>query len=257
MSFIAIVILMVQLILDQAPIRYFLIFIPVVFFLVEAFVDRPMIYDESGLNPSILLWFFVPIIPMAYLMSTSFSDPDIWPLVAIPVMMLVTFILYYFYVLHGGADAKAVLALAILLPYYPYLKGITDHGADQQIVTAMQPLFPFAFVILLNSSLIALVLPVAYLFINLKNGNIGFPQMFFGYKTDIASAKKSFVWPMEYLEDGKRKIRLRPMDEGENIYDSLPSDEMIWVTPKIPFIVLMFMGFILSFLIGNPIMHML
>ncbi len=257
MSILAIVVLIVQLVLTEAPLLYMLIFVPIVFFLVEAFVDRPVLYDGSRWNPLVLLWFLVPIITMAYLVGTFHGDPEVWPLLAIPAMMLVAFVLYYLYVLHGGADAKAVLALAVLLPYYPYIEGITNYGVDRQMVEAMQSLFPFTFVILLNSSLIALVLPVFYLILNTKRGDFNFPQMLLGFKTEAASAKNSFVWSMEYMEDGERKLRLRPKEEDESIYDDFPGDEKIWVTPKIPFIVLMCIGFVLSFIIGNPLLHLL
>jgi len=257
MSFFALGILIYQMISAGSPIHYYLILVPILFLLVEAFVELPVLYDESGVNFLVVLWFLLPVVTVGFLIFSSFTDPDLWPLLWIPGMMAVAFVFYYYGIIYGGADAKAVVVLAILLPYYPVLHGITDHGASTQVIESMQSLFPFTFVVLLNSSVIMLVLPVSYLILNLKRGDLEFPLMFFGYRTGIDKARGSFVWPMEFYEGGERKVILRPRGDEEDMFDSLKGRKRIWVTPKIPFIVPMTIGFVISFLIGNPLMHLL
>ncbi len=257
LSVISMGILAVEMYSQEAPLLYFLIFVPIVFFLCEAFLEVPELLNESGINPLGIVWLLIPVISLGILIGTSSGETDIWPLIAIPIMMFLAMVLYYLRILYGGADAKAVMVLAILVPYYPVIEGITNYGGTSEMIDAMGYLFPFTLVVLLNSSLILIFLPVFYLILNLKRGHIGFPRMFFGYKTEVKRARKSFVWPMEYLEGGKRKIRLMPRGTEKEIYDSFQEEELIWVTPKIPFIVPMCVGFVVSFLVGNPLMHVL
>ncbi|MFO8110518.1 MAG: A24 family peptidase C-terminal domain-containing protein [Thermoplasmata archaeon] len=250
-------ILAVELHSSGAPLRFMLIFAPIIFFLCEAFVEVPPLYEKSKLNFLAVLWFLVPIVSLVLLISTSFNESGLWPLIAIPVMMFFAFVLYYLRILYGGADAKAVIVLAVLVPYYPYIEGITNYGSTPELIGAMESLFPFVLVVLLNSSLILIFLPLIYFLLNLKNGDIGFPQMFFGFRSELKNAKESFVWPMEYYKNGERKIQLMPRGVDEDIYEDFSEGEQIWVTPKIPFIVPMCVGFFISFLIGNPLLHVL
>ena len=72
----------------------------------------------------------------------------------------------------------------------------------------------------------------------------------------IEEAKKRFVWPLEKVVDGKRKLILIPED-----FDTTPLLEelekkgfrRIWVTPKIPFMVPLLAGFIISYFHGDII----
>ncbi len=256
----AVSILSYQLIAEGVGWRYYLIFVPIAVLLSEAFCELPELHSESGMNLLTTAWFVLPVITIAYQISTIGHDIFFWSLLAIPIMMVIVFILYYFAILYGGADAKAVLVLAILVPFYPHINGITRSGLSPQQVPLMQILFPFTFIILLNASLIMLFALPFYLMINLKNKDMGFPQMLFGYKMNVDDVPHSFVWPMErYDESGERSIKLFPRDDSEDVLTTLRNRgiKRVWVTPKIPFIVPICIGFVVSFLIGNPISYML
>ena len=71
---------------------------------------------------------------------------------------------------------------------------------------------------------------------------------------DLEKAKNSFVWPLEKIVDGKRKLRYTshisdPIDDWE-MFEHHGIDK-IWVTPKIPFMIPLLIGFISAFLIGD------
>lgn len=256
MGTIAVLILIIELFQRKTPISYYLVFFPILFLLVEATVDRPPLYEGTKWNYLLLGWFLVPIVSviMMFYIVKEFTYL-FWSLLAIPIVMSLAFIFYYFRVIYGGADAKAMVTLAVLLPFYPDFIVFLPELLESTY-TIMEVFFPFTLVILLNSALIVLVLPIAYLMLNVKQGDIRFPQMFFGYKKNLNEISKSFVWPMEYYKDGKRHFELMPRYDEDKALASLKKAgrKTIWVTPKIPFLVPMFFGFMLSFIWGNPML---
>ena len=260
MSIFASSLLAIQLFLKGVGWRYYLIFIPIIILLSYAFVEIPELYTDKGLNPLSMIWLTIPMISSIYQIHHLKDDIFFWSLLVIPVTMVFVFVLYYFSVIYGGADAKAVLVIAILVPFYPEINGFTITGLSPDQIPFMQIFFPFTFIVLLNASLIMLVLPIYFLFLNLNNGDIGFPQILFGYKKPIDEIPDSFVWPMERYDDrGNLKVKLFPRDEDDNVLNALISKgrERVWVTPKIPFIVPILIGYVLSFFIGNPISYLL
>ncbi len=257
MGIIAMGILGIELLfVREVELVYFLMFIPISVVFFEAFIDRPPLYSNGKLNPIVLGWLTLPLLVFIYMISVFGGDLLFLSLAMILVVMLFSFILYFFYILHGGADAKAVITLAILLPFYPEIPGLTFRAFSTEIATSMEVFFPFTLVVLLNASLIMLVFPVASFFFNVYSKNLDFPKMFFGYKKEVCNIEESFVWPMQYYEDGKLKTELLPKSGSDEKIDSLKKHNIktVWVTPKIPFIVPIFIGFIISFVIGNPIL---
>lgn len=256
MGSIASLLLMVDLFLRGAGWQYYLIFIPILVLFMEAFYERPLLYEDGRVNILVLAWLILPIITFSFQIFEIGHDIYFWSLAAIPIMMLVIFLFYFLRLIYGGADAKALLVLAVLVPFYPQIEILSFVDVSANIVQPMQLFFPFTLVILLNSSLVLLVLPVIYFFINLKKRDVGFPEMFFGYRKRVEEIPDTFVWPMEYYEDGKKKFQYMPRGDSEEDYLSLKEHgiEVAWVTPKIPFLVPMCIGFILSHIIGNPIL---
>ncbi|MGM0405279.1 MAG: A24 family peptidase C-terminal domain-containing protein [Thermoplasmatota archaeon] len=258
MAPIAVVVLITDLYLSSVNWRYYLILIPIGFLLVEALIERPPVFSKGNLNILVFIWFLVPVITLIYMLYTIESSMLLWSMLSILVMMGSAFVFYYFAIIYGGADAKAVVILAVLFPFYPEIHGITSWGGDPAMLEFMEVFFPFTFVILLNAAILALFLPVYYVVKNLKNGDLEFPQMFFGYKHQVDEIKDSFVWPMEYYVGNKRKIKLFPRGVTDDKLDSLKEKglEKAWVTPKIPFLVFIFLGYLISYIIGNPTLYL-
>ncbi|OYT59005.1 hypothetical protein B6U81_06840 [Thermoplasmatales archaeon ex4484_30] len=73
-----------------------------------------------------------------------------------------------------------------------------------------------------------------------------FPYCFFGYK--MKAEKARHVWSMESIVDGKRKKSILPQ---KNVDIASFGDEEIWVTPKVPFLIPLTIGYIVSFLLGD------
>jgi len=238
--------------------RHYLIFIPIAFLFVEALIERPPIVYKGKINPLVFGWFILPVLVIIYMIYSIRSSMLLWSLMSVIVMMCLAFVLYYFAILYGGADAKAVVVLAVLFPFYPEIRGLTHWAGDAVLLDFMEIFFPFTFVILLNAAILTLFLSLYYLTMNLKNADIGFPQMFFGYKMKVDKIEDSFVWPMEYYEDERKRMKLFPKGLNERALESLKDRDInrAWVSPKVPFLVPMFFGFLLGYIMGNPLLHL-
>jgi preflagellin peptidase FlaK len=160
--------------------------------------------------------------------------PDIL-LTAVSIGVTVPFALLLYVFGMGGADVKAMWALAVLVPLPP------DVGSFP-LVEVIIPVFPF--VILLNSLLLIVALPVVYLAYNIRQGTCLFPYCLFGYKMRASTAKNAFFWSMED-DSGPRITPAKDMDIARF------GDREIWVTPQLPFLVFIAIGFAIAFFYGD------
>jgi preflagellin peptidase FlaK len=81
-----------------------------------------------------------------------------------------------------------------------------------------------------------------------------------GYKVPIEIAKNSYVWPLEGFIDGKLHISFIPhsFDTSEQIsLFEKKGYKKIWVTPKIPFMIPLLIGFITAFSLGDILTKLL
>ncbi len=155
-------------------------------------------------------------------------------------------------VIKGGADAKALIALAILFPTYPFIGSFPMIALPTDLWRYM---FPFALLIMFNAAILVIVVPAVMFFYNLAKRDLKFPAMLFGYRMGVEEAKHRFVWPMEYFEDGVKRMTLFPRDSehSDAQLDGLTAAGVgeIWVTPKIPFLIPIAASLILSTIVGN------
>ena len=152
------------------------------------------------------------------------------------------FALYYSNIIHGAADAKALVMISLMFYFYPFSSR-----------TPLSVVFPFSLLVLFYASLTVALSPIYFLIRNMARGNMRFPEMLFGYPEDIENAQKKKVWPMVKVENGKIKRALMPpkyMDIDWKAIEDAGLKE-VWVTPKIPFIVPITIGFVIALLTGN------
>ena len=150
----------------------------------------------------------------------------------------------YFLHLYGGADAKAIMVLSLLFPVYQDVQSLHGFGA---------------FMSFTNSILLTALLPAAFLLINLgkmsKGGKIfqGFEEesgfskfkaLFLGYRRKQAG---KYDFSLEKIVDGKKRfhISLGKIDED------FTKGSDIWVTPGIPLLVFVLLGFIVTVVVGD------
>jgi preflagellin peptidase FlaK len=177
-------------------------------------------------------------------LTNTFPENTIFHLIFIPIMIVLVYVMFQLRLIFGGADAKAIMALAILLPIRPEIMGFP----------IWESRLPYAWAPFFNALLIFLLIPIGLFVFNIVKKSFKFPHCFLGYKMSIQKARENFVWPMEKIMDGKTKFVYMPKDfdieEELNEFEKNNIDE-IWVTPKIPFMIPLLAGFICAFIFGD------
>ena len=202
--------------------------------------------DIKTRRASNLLWFIMGSVGAFLLLIQYFTIgiDNIVYLAFIPIMILLMFVFFQLRLIFGGADAKAIMALAILVPLEPVISNFP----------IWKSIMPFSWVIFSNSIILFLFIPISLLLFNLVKRNVEFPHSLLGYKMNINKAREKFVWPLEKIKDGKRKFSYMPKDfdadEEFNEFEKHGFKE-IWVTPKIPFMIPLLAGFICAFILGD------
>ena len=206
------------------------------------------ISDLKTRKASNMLWIIMGSVGVILLVIQYFTIGIENPLylVFVPFMIALMYILFHVKLIFGGADAKALMALAILVPLKP---AILNYPIWESYM-------PFPWIIFANSVILFLFIPLSLLIYNITKRNVTFPHCLIGYKMSIEKAKEKFVWPLEKIVDGKRKLSLMPddydADEKIEAFEKQGIKE-IWITPKIPFMIPLLAGFLTSFFLGDII----
>ncbi|MEW5936855.1 MAG: A24 family peptidase C-terminal domain-containing protein [Candidatus Thermoplasmatota archaeon] len=238
-----------------------LLLLPILVAYLDPYWDRPPLYDrQEGIYlPALALCVLCALVTAV----AALRALDAAAILLFPVLTLLALfhLLFHAGVLYGGADAKAMMAVALLVPRYPAIEAIPLIQPAPVLAQALNIAFPFALLVLMNAALVASLFPICNLVRNALRGDTAFPEALLGYRMRVDDAGKRFVWPMERLEDGERVLVLFPSRKRDytEVLRRLKDAgiEEIWVTPKQPFIVAISAGFILSLLIGNPVLGVL
>lgn len=209
----------------------------------------------------------------SYLLHTAIS------VVSVYAFVYVLFRLNAF----GGADAKALIALAFIFPAFPDL-GVIGSGCELPLM-GVPPVNIFAFSVLVNAVLLTVVVPLGLLAYNLCT--LAIPEIVerpwylpVGYRCEITDLRGRHVRLIEeYLCEGGGGgggdgegdgewdgegvvVRRRFSKGGDNIDDSaikrlerLASEGLIesrvWVTPGLPFMIPITLGFVSAAVYGD------
>jgi preflagellin peptidase FlaK len=205
--------------------------------------------DIKTRRASNMLWIIMGSIGIILLIIQyfiiGFENP--YYLLFIPIMIGLIFALFQLRLIFGGADAKALMAIAILVPLKPEI--LQFPLFDNSMIS-----MPGSWIVFSNSILLFLLIPLSLFIFNLYKRNIEFPYCILGYKTSIEKAKQTFVWPLEKIKNGIRKFSYMPtefdIDEELHTFEKQGIKE-IWVTPKVPFMIPLLGGFIATYVIGD------
>lgn len=210
--------------------------------------------DIKTRRASNMLWLIMgslgAILLFIQYLTIGFGE-SVYYLAFIPIMIALMYILFQLRLIFGGADAKALMAIAILVPLEPVISDFPIWNSS---------VMPSSWFIFSNSIIIFLFIPLSLLIYNIAKRNVKFPYCVLGYKLNIKKARQRFVWPLEKIVDGKRKFVYMPKDfyvEKElNEFEKNGIDE-IWVTPKIPFMIPLLIGFICAFVLGDILYYLM
>lgn len=168
-------------------------------------------------------------------------------LVTAALVLVMAIVGYLTGLIAGGADAKALASLAVLAP--------VPLGAAWQLPLA-SPL-PLVLTSLTNGLILALVVPVMLLAWNLLHADVDGARTLLGFKTHLESVDLRVAWPLEYVdEDGEHVVVATPRGVPRDAFDPATmaehGHERVWVTPKVPFLVPLWLGFVIAVLLGDP-----
>ena len=177
----------------------------------------------------------------------------------------------------GGADSKALMCIALALPFAPLALFTPLLGGA--ISPTSQVIFPIT--IFGNAVLFAAASGIYMILRNivwhkktktkmfqgtLASESIGrkFVVLITGYKMSVAKVKEKWhIFPMEDLDDQfinlKRKLVIVPHNEGrEKIVERLSKaaqegkiDEYIWATPGLPMLIFVTLGLVVALVLGD------
>ena len=184
---------------------------------------------------------------------------SVWaPAVAVYVTVLFARGLFEARVLYGGADAKALMTGGLLLPFWT-----TPILPVAAAATAVLAYLPFAFSMLLNAALLALAIPVAIAIRNLAHHEFEFPRGFVSYKLPVEELPNRFVWLRDPTFSSDPEVEDVETAEEDHQLRSRQRDELqaqgvrrVWVTPQVPFIVVLAVGAGATLLAGNLIIDL-
>lgn len=199
-----------------------------------------------------VLWWILAGVGLAALAVDVAVDPqrarDGWGyLVAIPVFAGVMYAFWWVGLIAGGADAKALMALAVLLPWP------LAFGSLPLLATPL----PGSFTVLGDTLLAFLLVPLGLMFANFARGRFRLPHALLAWRIPIDQLGKTPAWPMERIEDGKVRTKLFASRAPETPIDELTEElrkaglTEVWVTPKVPFMIPLLVGFGLAFVAGD------
>jgi archaeal preflagellin peptidase FlaK len=168
----------------------------------------------------------------------------------------------------GGADAKSLIAIAILFPYYPviYLAGSALLPLSAGVRSPI-----FAFTVLGNAVVLTLVVPIYVLLRNLvtvpgkelKSNLIG---SFTGYLMPLEGLRGKHVRLMHVYNENNgvvnKKLVFGGREAEPKVIDRLLRwkekgliPEKVWVTPKLPFLIPITIGFLAAVIYGDILMQ--
>lgn len=242
------------------------------------FLSAASLQDIKSREVSDTIWvIFAPAGLALTLISIALSGWDLWVLFRWVIVIAITssFSIALFYLgLFGGADSKALICLAVAMPFRPNLPLIELPLRQNLYVLIPPPISSFN-----NAVTFAALSAVPILIRNLVDyvrsgeifGGLEHERLFkkilallTGYRVnaDKLRFKKHFYFIMEEFMkcgDGStvRKLRIfsrLPVDEDSS-KEYVPPDfhGKVWVTPGLPFIVFITLGFLTALFIGDII----
>jgi preflagellin peptidase FlaK len=179
----------------------------------------------------------------------------------------------------GGADAKALMCIALALPFFPESLPNPLSGEVSPILRVFFPITVFS-----NAALLAAATAIYMFFHNVfwhkrtgkklfeegyQNESLGkrIHVLITGYKVSVNKLKEKWhLYPLEDIEENtekgfKRKLVLIPKDEDRNMIverltkavEARKIQDTVWATPGLPMLIFITAGLIVALFFGDII----
>ena len=191
--------------------------------------------------------------------------PFLTPLIVSAIITGAVSYIFFRLGLFGAADAKALVCIAVLFPAQP---GFTILSHHFPLFDASVPvLFPFALTVLLNAAILALAVPISLFFRNLRG--LGLKEFmrnaamcFVAYRVNIDGLRSDRFARLTHAYEevdghltGRYSLGGIPLNsdtvqqlKAYHIEEKVASE--VWVTPELPFILFITLGFLACCLLG-------
>ncbi|MCG2711665.1 MAG: prepilin peptidase [Candidatus Omnitrophica bacterium] len=165
----------------------------------------------------------------------------------------------------GGADAKSLIVLSIILPTYPKLQAF---GYSFPLNKPLIDLFAFG--IFGNAVLLTIIVPITLAVYNLTRMGLHIDKpayIFIGYKTKISELANRHIKLIEKFEVVNGAVKFHFKRGGVEINEKLVSElktlseeglikDEVWVTPGLPFMIPITLGFFVAVFYGDLIFEL-
>ncbi len=165
----------------------------------------------------------------------------------------------------GGADAKSLIVLSIILPAYPKFDVL---GVNFPLNEPLIDLFAFG--IFGNAVLLTIIVPFGLATYNLAKMGLHIDKpayIFIGYKAKIKELAGRHIKLIEDFEEIDGTVKQHFKRGGMEINDKVISDlqalsekslikDEVWVTPGLPFMISITFGFFTAILYGDLIFEL-
>jgi archaeal preflagellin peptidase FlaK len=162
-------------------------------------------------------------------------------------------------ILYGGADAKALMIAGLLVPIFTAVLVPLPSTATRAL-----EFLPFSVNLLMDAALLSIAIPIGLALRNVARGEFRFPAGFSGYNIPVRELPHRYVWvrdptagsprPAEDAEtseeDRRERVRIAQELAAKGV-------ERVWVTPQLPFLVIMAAGAVVALLAGNLVLDLL
>jgi preflagellin peptidase FlaK len=200
---------------------------------------------------------FIGLLLVVLSVATASLNVDLYGYILFSIIAIAIIGAFYYIGYMGGADLYAVIVIAVTVPKQVLGKG----------------LIPAPFMTVVYGAIISVLIPIYFCLYNLASKNRrraikrtpkGYIMCFLGIpkrpKEYVNS--KGFWFPLTTYESGMLvtrysfQIEEEPEEHRQKIKALLDKNEIgendfIWITPGIPFVVFILLGFILSVIIGD------
>jgi archaeal preflagellin peptidase FlaK len=184
------------------------------------------------------------------------------PLGVIALLVTVVFarVLFEVGVLYGGADAKALMTSGLLIPLFP-----SPLWGPSSALVPVTSVVPFPVDLLMNAALFSLLVPIAIGVLNLRRGEFDGIRTFMDYTIPVDELPHQFVWVRDptFGDARKEEAEIETSEDDRRRRTEIARElsargvRRVWVTPQIPFLVLMLAGAIAALLAGNLVVDLI
>ena len=223
--------------------------------------EEARIYIADLVVSCVLIVLSIAVLVLAY--DRVEDQGAFWYVISSVMMIAIALGLYLTRLLHGGGDAKALMTLAVLFPIHP----LGDALPMLEVPAGLQLVFPFSLGVLINAAIITALAPLAFITISASRGPLRFPEALFGIPVPIDEVEDRQVWLMYEVEEGSQQVSRRLWPRRSSQAEAARSraltllkeqrEERVYVSPKIPFMVPMFVGLIVTVVVGNIVTGLL